>query len=336
MEPQDAVKLCYQSVYGAEHLLADKENARQMFAEEYDGTAAWDGILFESISSEYFRCHLGAWKKTGLPSEWLLNMFLSTAAEKVSGTEKDALFLSRLNAVFVLSSTGLMPFGADVWQNYRHDYEESEIRPVRHSKSYRDSEKPAYRIVKAGYARLLPLLQKIAALPKTDGAGVIAIDGRAAAGKTTAAALIAEVTDAQVIHMDDFFLPPRIRTKKRLAQIGGNVHYERFLKEVMPFLHAGKPFSYRRFDCGSMTYGENRRIEESEWRIVEGAYSFHPLFAEYMDLRVFCDVPPDEQIKRITARNGEEMATVFAERWIPMEEKYLTAEKIKEKADIIL
>ncbi|MBS7324987.1 MAG: (d)CMP kinase, partial [Angelakisella sp.] len=37
---------------------------------------------------------------------------------------------------------------------------------------------------------------------------VIALDGRAAAGKSTLAAALAETLQAAVIHMDDFFLPP--------------------------------------------------------------------------------------------------------------------------------
>ncbi|MBS6367782.1 MAG: hypothetical protein KH420_10635, partial [Clostridiales bacterium] len=64
----------------------------------------------------------------------------------------------------------------------------------------------------------------------------LAIDGRAAAGKTTLACQLQQHFGAAVIHMDDFFLPAELRTASRLQTPGGNVHYERFLQEVAPAL----------------------------------------------------------------------------------------------------
>ena len=57
-----------------------------------------------------------------------------------------------------------------------------------------------------------------------NGISVIALDGRAAAGKSTLAAALAETLQAAVSHMDDFFLPLALRTPQRLAQPGGNIH----------------------------------------------------------------------------------------------------------------
>ena len=63
---------------------------------------------------------------------------------------------------------------------------------------------------------------------------------------------------------------------------------------------------------------------------MEGAYSQYPQFGHYADLTVFCDIAPEEQKRRITARNGEEHWMVFREQWIPLEEKYLAEYHIKE------
>lgn len=164
----------------------------------------------------------------------------------------------------------------------------------------------------------------------------VSIDGRCAAGKTTLAGALASVTGGGVIHMDDFFLPSGLRTAARLEEPGGNVHYERFAEEVLPALESGGPFSYRRFDCGSMQPGEVRKVPEGALRIVEGAYSCHPRFSDYMSVRVFCDVPPAEQRRRILERNGEAALNVFLEKWIPMEERYLTTYRIRERADIVM
>ena len=136
--------------------------------------------------------------------------------------------------------------------------------------------------------------------------------------------------------MDDFFLPAPLRTENRLAEPGGNVHYERFAQEVLPEIAQMQGFSYRRFDCSRLAFGESREVRASKWRIVEGAYSCHSAFGDYMDIKAFCDVAPEEQMRRIELRNGAESAKVFAQRWIPMEERYFERFHIQQKADIIL
>lgn len=159
---------------------------------------------------------------------------------------------------------------------------------------------------------------------------IIAIDGRAASGKSTLAEQLSKLLDADVVHMDDFFLPPELRTEERLAEPGGNVHYERFCEEVLPYLGSSAAFSYRIFDCSKMDYSGERIIENKPIRIVEGAYSHHPKFGGYADLFVFSDVDAEEQLRRICLRNGEEKAQMFAKKWIPMEERYFAAFEIKE------
>ena len=182
--------------------------------------------------------------------------------------------------------------------------------------------------------RMMPILDW---MDERDG-GIIALDGRAASGKTYLSALLRSYRGAGLVHMDDFFLPPELRTEERLNTPGGNVHYERFISEVLEVLPLtrNKPFSYRKFSCRTMSYDGVREVSSSPWIVVEGAYSHHPLFENYMDLRVFSDITPEVQKARITARNGEEKAAEFASKWIPLEEKYISEFKIQEKADLIV
>lgn len=178
------------------------------------------------------------------------------------------------------------------------------------------------------------LLERIDALPK--GNITIAIDGRCASGKTTLAMKLSEKLGAGVVHMDDFFLPVELRTRERLGEPGGNVHYERFLKEVAPWLNSGEAFSYRKFDCSRMQLGQAVLIPGCRYTIVEGAYSCHPCLGEYMSLRVFVDVDSKVQLERIEKRNGQEKLDMFRENWIPLEEIYFSAFEIAEAADIVL
>jgi len=161
---------------------------------------------------------------------------------------------------------------------------------------------------------------------------VLVIDGDCAAGKTTLAAQIAAMMDCNVFHMDDFFLPPALRTEARLLEAGGNVDYERFLAEVLRPLLANKPFSYGAYSC---TDGSTLAVSVTPRpvTVVEGSYALHPRFLDiYRALDavlVFLTISPEEQLRRIKSRNGEAMLRRFLEEWIPMEKKYrLTYEKI--------
>ena len=136
--------------------------------------------------------------------------------------------------------------------------------------------------------------------------------------------------------MDDFFLPAKLRSAGRLAAAGGHVHYERFAVEVLPHIRKNVDFSYRIFDCKQMDFNGRRQVKAAGWRIVEGAYALHPLFEKDADINLFFDIAPAEQMRRITKRNGVKAAKIFAERWIPMEEKHIRENRVIERADLIL
>ncbi len=185
--------------------------------------------------------------------------------------------------------------------------------------------------LQSGIERVLKALESVQKDVK-----VIAIDGRCAAGKTTFAKALARVTGAGLIHMDDFFLPGELKTDARLKEPGGNIHYERFIAEVLPGLRNVAGFEYTRYDCEKMELGAIRRVPAGFLRIVEGAYSCHPKFGNYMDLKIFCDVKQLEQRIRIKQRDGENSLPIFLDKWIPREERYFAANKTKDRADIIL
>lgn len=292
--PQDLIKQCYQAAFGAEHLLTDRESAKQYFNEEWESVMPRKGQLVEVISDHVCRVHLDVWKDKGLPADWLFSLFCLSKPQQESLDEW-------LDAAEELT-------GKPIDKAYRND-----PHPVHHSEEYRRAEKPSYRVVSRYLCRLIPILERMGQ--------VTAIDGRAAAGKTTLANELSAVTGASVIHMDDFFLPMELRTAQRLGEIGGNIHYERFETEVLPFLRADAPFTYQCFDCSRMALGESKKVDRG-MRIVEGSYSHHPRFGEYADLTVFCDVEPEEQMRRIRRRNPE-LADRFENEWIPMEERYI-------------
>lgn len=165
---------------------------------------------------------------------------------------------------------------------------------------------------------------------------LVALDGGSAAGKSTLGAALAQAVDATLIHMDDFFLPPVLRTKARFAQPGGNVHYERVKAEVLEPLAAGNAAEYGVFDCSKMAVGQTVRAEAREVVIVEGAYALHPALRDFFHLKVLVTVDPAQQKERILRRNGEQMLRRFTEEWIPLEQLYFEACAVEDCCDIIL
>lgn len=165
---------------------------------------------------------------------------------------------------------------------------------------------------------------------------IIAIDGRCGSGKTYLSSLLSEQFDCNVFHMDDFFLPFKMRTSERLAQPGGNVHYERVNKEVLKVLQERKAVTYQPYLCRKREFGENIKVDFKYITIVEGSYSLHPALQQAYNYKIFMTVDSEVQYDRIRNRNGEETAQNFFDKWIPMEERYFSELNIEKQCDLIV
>ena len=325
MQAEDMLKLCIQGACGPGHILDRTDKAKQAFDEEFASVPSRpEEALFEVISPDFLRVNLGAWKASKMPSEWLFRMF--TASAKTFDDSETVLRKYLDETEGLLSGEQKTRFAG---------LRKTLPRAVHHSKIYHDSEAPSYRLVSTRFLHCFPVLIQAAALPDKP-VRVLAIDGRSASGKTTLARQLSGILGADVVHMDDFFLLPELRTETRYAEPGGNVHYERFLQEVLPHLRKPEAFSYQVFDCSTMKYGGRSEIRSVPWRIVEGAYSLNPKFGDYADLKIFYDIAPGEQIRRIRLRNGERGLRMFQTRWIPLEEKYIENCHPDRRSDIVL
>lgn len=342
MQPTDAVKLIYQETFGGGHMIKSEETALEYIRCEY---AALSHI------GEPFRCEsLGKVSRVFLDGtltdtelSLIAKMFCVSARLYAVGfadasDEVKKKFLARIGILRELCRDGQFGFTPTELDTYLEHCRAAGYPAVSHSERYRKAYRPAYRVIDSRYVRLIPCIRDIASRLNSSGKRVVvAIDGKCASGKTTAARLLAGIFDAEVIHMDDFFLPPELRTHERLCEIGGNVHYERFESEILPHLRDEFVFNYRVFDCAKRAYSDTpRKIEPSRLIIVEGSYALHPRFGDYCDLSVFIDIAPDKQLERIKKRNGEKLLARFQSDWIPMEERYFDAYNIRENCDFII
>lgn len=330
MQAGDFVKLAYQAAFGCGHMVSGFENALSRVRAEREEEA--EGVYAEDIGNGYVRLHLSGGEYP-LSSGTLARMFV-LSAEAVSD-RKDSFWAFAGIIKGLSREKKIAPAETEITAALKK-FADGDFSPVSHTEVYRAAYKPAYRVVKAEYAKHLPLISKLDQLKRDKNGAVCAIDGMCASGKTTLAALLSKILDAPVYHMDDFFLPPVKRTKERLAEAGGNVDYERFRTDVLDPLLSKKPFSFRPFDCSCMDFADPVSCESAGLSIIEGSYTCHPTLSNDYDFKIFLSVDPKTQIERIRVRNGERMLERFQNEWIPMENKYFEAFDIRGKSDFVI
>lgn len=332
MQPQDGVKLLYQNEFGSGHFVRDQEeNGARLLAEWQ--TVSAPTRRQEPLGNGVCRLHLGGAPDRGVVQA-VGRLFMKSAKMMQGNTPS---FERKLFLLLQMAGEGLLPFSQMELEEYLDAYRKAAYPPVSHSESYRTAYRPAYRVMLARYAALLDAVARIDELLQMKGRAVVAIDGPCGSGKSTAGKVLAELyDDCALIQMDDFFLPPALRTPERLGEDGGNIHYERFLTQVLPGLARRESFTYPVFDCSVMDYGERRVVPSRALTIVEGSYSLHPRLREAYDYAIFTTCSPEEQKRRILERNGPELYSRFVDEWIPMENRYFERFAVEQACQLTL
>ena len=327
LQPADLLKFCFQSVFGPGHMAPGREMAKARIEAELESAGLpGDGQpVVLPLEGDAARLDIGC----GISPMRLAALFCRTADLWPKKTDGVAEVLAMLNDAEIRAA---LPFDGAALDACIAAWQEKGCPAVSHSDHYKAHYRANYRLVDKKY---LPYLEAIRAIEGLRKPAVVAIDGRCSSGKSTMAQVLADVFSASLVHMDDFFLPFAQKTPERLAQPGGNVHYERFNEEVAPKLRSGEDFAYNVFDCSVGRLNGTQAVEKNDLIIVEGSYCQSPDVDFDYDLCIFVDIDPETQIKRIARRNPD-MVENFRNRWIPMEEHYFSAFCIKEKADIVV
>ncbi len=338
MEIQDIIKLIYQSEFGGGHMISNSsESLDRLYKECMRLSPVPPGtpIRYESIGHQLGRLYLN-----GIENHLSLstvNRFFVNTANQVHSDK--SVFIQRLDKLVALCEQGELPFDACMVRAYVEDYKKAGCPMTHHSPAYRKAYAPAYRVISADFMRYIEVFERVDRLLRNaDGRPVlVAIDGRCGSGKSFLCRLLGEVYDCNQIHVDDFFLRPEQRTQERLTEVGGNVDYERFQKEVLkPLLTRRQVFDYQRYDCMQQRLTKLVTVREKPLTIIEGSYSLHPYFGDIYDLKLFMDLDKETQKQRLLERNGEYMLGRFLSEWIPKEEAYFKTHNIREKSDLVL
>lgn len=317
MQCRDYLKLLYQSEFGGGHLIADPEKALVWLERESAQATEMPNAPFEDIGGGLLRMYLPA---EGVASRTALGLFMETCSPRGSmeGMRRKLELLASMHPEFADEIADYLAAGCPA---------------LRHSEEYRAAYSPAYRLVPQAAQRFLALFQAIDQLMREKPFVRVSIDGRCAAGKSTLGALLQRVYGANLLHMDDYFLPIERKTPERMAEPGGNVDHERAFSEIFS-QSAGSTILFRPFDCRTQTLGAPVRVEPKPLTVVEGSYALHPTLRNDCDLKVFLDIDAERQSARILARNGSEMHARFVNEWIPLENAYFDALSIRDQADL--
>ncbi len=162
--------------------------------------------------------------------------------------------------------------------------------------------------------------------PRSAGeSAVIAIDGRAGAGKSTLAALLARELSVPVVEMDLLY--------------GGWDGLERgmsrLVDDVLAPLAASGRARVPRYDWHAARWGEPAELARPALVIVEGVGAGAVLAAPYTALLVWLELEEAERKRRAVARDGRQLAEHW-EMWAAQEELYLARALTPERADLVI
>lgn len=306
MTPQDAVVLIHQRAFGPGREAVSREGVMEALRLELSQTKKDPQVpLFEPLGAGLVRMNLAA---ADFPRPETAAGFVLASAKAPSGKSFDR----ELSAL------------ARAWPEcapYAAEYRGRGGPAPAHSEVYRRAYHPAYRVVSAVFQRLYEVFRRIDDLADRPRL-MIAIDGRCGSGKSSLSQLIASVSGATVLHMDDFFQTERQKAAGERAAVA-NIDGARLMAALQP-LSRGEPFEFRPYDCLTGEFLPTRLMRPGRICVVEGSYCLHPAVRLDYDLKIFLTIDPETQKARIRARNPE-LYDRFVEEWIPQEERYFAA-----------
>ena len=327
MTPQDAVKLLYQSEFGGGHMIRDREGARLFLLRELEKTPRSGTVpTVEALGPDAARINLAS-LPDGLSPDTLFSVFLGST-ELFSGSEER--FAQKLMLPRELIEENIAPFSLGEYDAYVGRYLREGGGAVHHSPAYAAAYRPAYRVVHSSFASALPVFAAVDSLLMRGERGyAVLIDGRCGAGKTTLAERLASVYGCGTVHLDDYYLPFRMRSDQL-----GFIDADRLAHELSA---AGGSFVSRAYDPHTDKFTHERNVERSPFFVVEGSYSFGTVsnIGLSCKLSVFMTVESGERLRRLSERSPDSV-DAFINRWIPAEEEYFARSRAESSADIVV
>ena len=169
--------------------------------------------------------------------------------------------------------------------------------------------------------------------PKNGQYFIVAIDGRAGAGKTTFATYLKSLlSDFCFICGDDYFEPISHPIT------WGGYNEVRFFKDVIkPLQKTEKVVNYRPYTWEEEPHVNGRKLNISRGVVIDRIYSFS--FDLDYDLTIWVETPRAVALKRGITRSSmpeDKAEKAWREIWKPMEDQYILETRPADKASIVI
>lgn len=70
--------------------------------------------------------------------------------------------------------------------------------------------------------------------------------------------------------------------------------------------------------------------------LVEGVYALHPALRDFYRLRIFLEAPWPVRRARLLDRGGRELLARFQGEWVPLEDRYFQACRVRDCCQLVL
>jgi uridine kinase len=166
--------------------------------------------------------------------------------------------------------------------------------------------------------------------PRCGSTHVIAIDGRAGAGKTTLAnelfLALSSNRKVSVVHLDDIYAGWELALTDMLTAS---------LSQIIKSISAGESVTFPIYDWTWQQFDSTREISPSDLIIIEGVGSGQRIVREVATATIWIDIDQKTGLERVLGRDGfaivDQMNT-----WQEREEKHFLSDRTRENADFIL
>ena len=164
---------------------------------------------------------------------------------------------------------------------------------------------------------------------------VVAIDGFGGAGKSTLARdLQNKLKSATVVEVDDFYV-------FGMKSDANKSYFDRarLVKQVLRPLKQGKQPSYQRSIDKDNPLSDYIDVPQVDYVILEGVSSFHPDIAEYIDFKIWLDIPANVARNRMKERDikeGDDHGDQFWDHNTDSYQEYKDLHRPDDHADLIV
>lgn len=178
---------------------------------------------------------------------------------------------------------------------------------------------------------IVSALEELMAEPSRCGAThIIAIDGRAGAGKTTLASelFLALSTNHKVslIHLDEIYAGWELALSHTLTES---------LSKILESVKRGETATFPVYDWKEGEFNSTREISPCDLIIIEGVGSAQSLVREFATATILIDIDPDTGLRRVLERDGAAIEEEMIQ-WQIREEEHFHADATRENVDFIL